>query len=264
MDALFERGVYGAQSGRAAARRQRLGRDHATARPAAVLRQRAPLLRLRARPGAGAWKTCAPACTRPSASRSTCAAPRPASTRRPSWSTPPAAAASATCTRTSTTTARPASRSTPRRWSSPGQFFCYVDPLDSAVAGGPCTLGGSGRATFHDRPSTAGRQGANCDHSRHPFAFLTSHLQHFLLPWSHRDIVSFSLTTEPGHRHFPIQRACTHQSSLIALNPIRSCSIALTAGSPCESCGHFPVQHGHHGAYFVRYLCALVEAFQKR
>ena len=50
-----------------------------------------------------------------STSRSTCAARRPASTRRRSWSTRPAAAASATRTRTSTTTATPASASTRRR-----------------------------------------------------------------------------------------------------------------------------------------------------
>ena len=56
-----------------------------------------------------------------STSRSSCAAARPASTRRPSSATRPAAAASATCTRTSTTIARTASPCTPHRASNPAR-----------------------------------------------------------------------------------------------------------------------------------------------
>ena len=67
--------------------------------------QRAPVLRLRARPREGRRGSAHDAADRRSTSRSTCAARRPASTRRRSSSTRPAAAASATRTRSSTTTA---------------------------------------------------------------------------------------------------------------------------------------------------------------
>ena len=124
-------------------------------------RQRAPVLRLRARPGERASRTCAPRWRPASTSRSTCAAPRRASTRRRSSSTRPAAAASATRTRTSTTTARPASRCSPRpaciparctstsirstccppegqaRWADPASTQTMVDEARAAAAAAP-------------------------------------------------------------------------------------------------------------------------------
>ena len=82
MNKLFERGHHGAQPDRAAARRQRLRRDDEPAGQAARPRQRAPLLRLHARPGEGRRGPAHDAADRRSTSRSTCAA------RRPGFNTP--------------------------------------------------------------------------------------------------------------------------------------------------------------------------------
>ena len=128
---LFERGITVRNQSRAAARRQRHGRDDDAAGQAPRPRQRAPVLRLRARPREGRRGSAHHAADRARHREARARRHGRASTRRPSWSTPRAAAASATCTRfehydretgISVFTAPSVKK---------GGFFLYFDPLDT-------------------------------------------------------------------------------------------------------------------------------------
>ena len=124
-----------AQPDGAHSRRQRRGRDHGPARQAAGVRQRAPVLRLRARHGEGGRGAAHHGGHRGRHRKADPRAWSAGSTCRPSWWTRPAAA-SARCTPTSTTTPRPGSASTSRRWSTRASYFCYFDPIHLLPAAG--------------------------------------------------------------------------------------------------------------------------------
>ena len=94
------------------------------------LRQRAPVLRLHARPGEGRRGPAHDAGRPGSRSRRRSAARRPGSTRRRSSSTRRAAAASATRTRTSTTTATTGISVYTAPAVHPGVVYFYFDPID--------------------------------------------------------------------------------------------------------------------------------------
>ena len=153
MDRLFERGII-VRNQSVLQRGVNDDRDDEAARQAARAPQRAPVLRLHARPREGRRGSAHDACRRRSTSRSTCAARPRASTRRRSSSTRRAAAASATRTRTSTTTATPGIACSRRRGEA-GRSSCTS--IRSTRC--PSTISGAGaipkkRRRWSTRPST--------------------------------------------------------------------------------------------------------------
>ena len=109
-------------------------------------RQRAPVLRLRARPREGRRGPAHDAADRRSTSRSTCAARPPASTRRRSSSTRRAAAASATRTRFEHYDRETGDQRVHRAGGASRAYFLYFDPIDQ--------LPPEGQARWADPPST--------------------------------------------------------------------------------------------------------------